>query len=657
MLLVFMFGFFVTLVIMPEPSFGSTSDIENDEIEDSIGCNGITEDSLGADSDVSDYDEPADITIGAGDDLIDYQFDLDDVYGTSQSFIATPQAEIFTPSYSFPVGAEVFLNLNPLFFNLVTTNFSDLYVAWFRDGTPMQGIVAGAEYASLEGLAVESLGNQVPSCNSVSRLAALDTDGDGLDDDWERRWFVDRNLAESIEEVLPGDDFDSDGALPINAVNTDGQFITVVPAVLGQDSLDGVYTNLEEYVWGTDPTSPDTDGDGLRDGDDILGTGQINLVFVNEKQFGEAATVVRATAVGTALQRNVADERLIKIDSTTIEILTTNEENLAGNIVLENEYILPNQTGIARFQPLGTGAETKTLEIDWYLDGELQTDQSGISRNVFEFKIPANKITGDYLSISVVATNPVTGQVSRVSELVRIGEPMILDYLADQAFANEILPVTVNFLNANERQDYVYRWFVDRTLQENISGPGRNTLPLRIDKQMEGDTIDVKVQVLEIDSSEIVVELEEEISVVAPSVDLILAPKKPASGDTITVIADLTRFPGRSLEFSWKIDDLLAVPQTQSSQISFTAGETGTEHVVGLSVQSNETHERYAEAIALVEVFPETDGESSSFSGTVFGKMLARLNVDSPLTIFTFCGIVLVIFISLLGIKKATNRP
>ncbi|MFC1632619.1 hypothetical protein ACFL1U_00540 [Patescibacteria group bacterium] len=650
-----MFCFFVTLVVMPEPSFGSTTDQENDEINDTLSCNGATEDSLGADADVSDYNEPVDVTIDEGSDLIEYDFDADQIYDSSQAFVGTPQAEIFTPSYSFPVGAEVFLNLNPLFFNLTTTNFSDLYVAWFRDDFPMQGVVAGADFSTLEGLTVTGIGNPVPVCNSVSRLAALDTDADGLDDEWERRYFVDRNLAESIEAVLPDDDFDSDGALPINAVNTAGEFITVVPAVLGQDSLDGKYTNLEEYVWGTDPTSPDTDGDGHRDGDDILGTGQIHFLYMNEKEFGEEATVVRATAVGTAMQRTSNDERLIKIDSTTIDILTTNEENLDGHIILEDKYILPNESGVARFEPIGTGAQAKTLEINWYVDGDLQTAQSGFSQTVLDFKIPSDKTTGDYLVIAAAATNPTTGQISRISEVIRIGEPMVMSYLADQAFADEILPVTVNFLNPNARQDYVYKWFIDNTWQEDISGPGRNTLPLEITKQIEGDTMDVKVQVFEINSSEMVIELEEEIPVVAPSVDLILAPERPQAGSTVTVIADLTRFPGNSVEFDWTIDRF-EVEQKQSSQISFTAGEIGAEHIVELGVQNDREHSDYAEAIAFIEIYPSSIS-SSSFLNSSFGKILARLNVSSPIPILTFCGIVLVIFISLLGIKKATNRP
>ncbi len=69
----------------------------------------------------------------------------------------------------------------------------------------------------------------------------VDTDEDGLPDQWERDHFG--NLDED-----GGDDFDEDGL-----------------------------TNLEEYELGTDPANPDTDGDGLSDGDEVLaGTDPFN---------------------------------------------------------------------------------------------------------------------------------------------------------------------------------------------------------------------------------------------------------------------------------------------------------------------------------------------------------------------------------------------
>lgn len=69
---------------------------------------------------------------------------------------------------------------------------------------------------------------------TLERLSPFtDEDGDGLRDDWERKYF--NNL-----DALPNEDPDADGL-----------------------------TNAEEQTLGTDPTNPDTDGDGLSDGDEV----------------------------------------------------------------------------------------------------------------------------------------------------------------------------------------------------------------------------------------------------------------------------------------------------------------------------------------------------------------------------------------------------
>lgn len=76
--------------------------------------------------------------------------------------------------------------------------------------------------------AVDNYGYESDYSNEVSRvLSGLDSDADGMPDDWEAAYGVDD----------PGQDPDADGL-----------------------------TNLTEYLSNTDPTKPDTDGDGLPDG-------------------------------------------------------------------------------------------------------------------------------------------------------------------------------------------------------------------------------------------------------------------------------------------------------------------------------------------------------------------------------------------------------
>ena len=68
---------------------------------------------------------------------------------------------------------------------------------------------------------------------------AYDTDGDGIPDDWMNKYFGHPTaLASDLSRAQ--DDPDGDGL-----------------------------TNLQEYLNGTDPKNPDTDGDGLSDGDEV----------------------------------------------------------------------------------------------------------------------------------------------------------------------------------------------------------------------------------------------------------------------------------------------------------------------------------------------------------------------------------------------------
>jgi len=101
-----------------------------------------------------------------------------------------------------------------------------------------------------------------------------DTDGDGLSDGYEHANGTDPTKADSEGDGLNdnvdpepwGLDSDGDGmpyewevARGLNPRAYDG----------GADADDDCLTNLEEYLAGTDPQNPDTDGDGLSDGFEV----------------------------------------------------------------------------------------------------------------------------------------------------------------------------------------------------------------------------------------------------------------------------------------------------------------------------------------------------------------------------------------------------
>ena len=82
--------------------------------------------------------------------------------------------------------------------------------------------------------------------NYLTDPTSADTDGDGMPDGWEAKYGLD-----PLDAVDASQDNDNDGF--------DGDW---------NDNLtdEEAFTNLEEYLNGTDPTNGDTDGDGMSDG-------------------------------------------------------------------------------------------------------------------------------------------------------------------------------------------------------------------------------------------------------------------------------------------------------------------------------------------------------------------------------------------------------
>ena len=104
------------------------------------------------------------------------------------------------------------------------TNAGDRLFArlWFTD-IP----TTNPDLADFDG---DGLGSKLELSNQRNPLLAVDTDGDGLPDDWEQHYFGNLN---------------QNGA--------------------GHGDGDGL-TNAQEFVAGTDPKKTDTDGDGVNDG-------------------------------------------------------------------------------------------------------------------------------------------------------------------------------------------------------------------------------------------------------------------------------------------------------------------------------------------------------------------------------------------------------
>ncbi|MFC1721494.1 hypothetical protein ACFL0Z_01120 [Patescibacteria group bacterium] len=270
------------------------------------------------------------------------------------------------------------------------TRYGNMYFAWcVRDsaGGPAisyNSVVAGGEVAELSDIPAPSRAG--PCCNWLTRTPAVDNDGpggrgDGMDDLWEQEKFVGREfngeiLYNSIEEVLPNEDPDTDGYYANRFENReDGEFVTVTPGLV--DSLNNQYipgasdarlTNVEEYILQTDPLNGDTDGDGFYDEEDYIGSGQQNLQFTASKFLGISGYMdVTAAVVG------IDQRKLVYVAQGTQRVHVTPAEQFVIELVTTGENL---PVGASDDNTVTVGAQisqgdvdSQTLVYSWTMQG------------------------------------------------------------------------------------------------------------------------------------------------------------------------------------------------------------------------------------------------------------------------------------------------
>ena len=323
----------------------------------------------------------------------------------------------------------------------------------------------------------------------------LDTDNDGMNDEWEMRFFGGRSIVQEGEEtedgeptvvnyplepraellalVTPDGDPDFDGWIynytdahyedddddrhPSSGGNYDNPDALRIPRI-GRDGAgnengigDGSWTNYEEFVAGTDPLNPDTDGDGISDGLDWAGNQQDIIPVDVEKDWGDKYSV-HVNAFG--ITQSYKDGETNK-DNKYYRVMYPNYNPLGGNetITTEGDNIISVGTGLAFETAMGYSpapalagddsvtitaettkiGETRGLDLHfkWFVDGEEyvtendeggQDSEAGFGKKSMQFN--PSRGPCEYHTVGLEVTETKTRKISYNEMEIRMGFPI-----------------------------------------------------------------------------------------------------------------------------------------------------------------------------------------------------------------------------------------
>jgi hypothetical protein len=562
--------------------------------------------------------------------LLEEQFSPEEQFQKKSSEIEAPRANIQLSSANIEPGAEVVAVAQPQAFDSQSIG-QDLFYSWALGNVSYNGVAAGAD--SLDP-------PQASSPKDVhSRPTQNDGDGDGMDDAWEERYGLNPNNPGDADE-----DPDADGFVNDVYANADGEVLIVEPATTAGEPDDSL-TNGEEYVWGTDPLSADTDGDGFSDGQDIAGLGQTNLSLVVPP---DAATNesfdLRLTILGNSFQKFDLNTPLVKLDSTTVSLTVNDHEQVAANLNVSNANPVPGET-ITLSTTLGqTDFNAGIPSYNWFVNDVLDADQSGQSEFTYDYTVPEDAAPGDLINFKVQVLNFETQQEANAELVIRVAEILQLQYDPEGVVRGN--PVTINALLLNEADpsQLVFHWSVDGVEVPEQSGQGTTTFTQEV-TQAPGSHFDVAVRVTTPDDSRLFAETSQEVSVQKPTVELVMSPENPVPGETVTAVAIPTFFQAEELEYRWVLDGELLEVAPDVSSVGVTAGEENSAQTIEVSVRSLGPRAESARASAVIQV-----GEPDALSAAPRGPeaLVASLRaavVQRPVT-FGLVGIMLIATIS-----------
>lgn len=359
-----------------------------------------------------------------------------------------PSVDIVVSPVSPQKGDSVTVQAMPLAFFQDT---QDMYFAWTINGLTQQGLVAGASERVPNHLAPPDFVETAPNGSvyrhkesrsfffAPERPPKTDSNNDGMDDSWEMRYFgtlaVDP-VADPDKDGYVAKDFAStrpsiftNGAPQSTATYEDqGRFIYITPGVWwdkgnqkefippdnfnpewfpGPDKAPGL-SNIEEYVWGTNPTDPDTDDDGYPDGADLVGVGQMSWSYTNEAgPLDSNRDKIGTIVMGKGNVISQSDQNpLTQITCIDKTVYPAGNTNLKLSVNFDPAVPVPGQE--LHIQAVTGNSDVKEgfLTYDWKVNGK-DTLLAGQGKNEITLSASDTKdfVSGEMLQVDVTAYN------------------------------------------------------------------------------------------------------------------------------------------------------------------------------------------------------------------------------------------------------------
>jgi len=504
----------------------------------------------------------------------------------NDSFISEP-AVSFTQTGNAVPGQEATVVIQATNFSGQEAAANELYFASWLDGLYFNGQLAGGDEEAYDQQTNSASDAARPDCGTIGRTTTTDNDGDGMDDAWELRHGLNPGNAGDA-----GEDPDGDGYLADDFPNADGELLSPVPAIAGGELGDGFFTNIEEYILGTNPNDPDSDADGYVDEQDAVGLAQNVVTFTARKSPADGPYLLHSIVVGFLEKQDAELVRLTKVDSSEFVLLQHGGEELDVDLRVVNPGVRAGETLEVQALPRGSSTPDLLASYRWSVDGVPQTDLSGTSRRTLRYVVPDGTRPGTTFVVGVEAIDPKNGQLARGRASVTVGDTVLLSYNPELADIGSTVEIQALLSGGLDPAEHLFLWRVDGDDQRDASRIGADVLTWS-PSVSAGDEQLVSVRILDRRSKQ-VGEVEQEVRVNTPSVQVELTPAAPTADQQVLARAATSHFGSTTLAYDFSVDGQ-AVPSAGPTA-TFSAGSAGSSHTVSVTVRTVDTSPTSASA-------------------------------------------------------------